>query len=103
MAGLLALMLLHDARKSARLDGAGDLVTLEDQDRTRWDSVEITEAILILQGAMRLGRPGPYQIQAAIIACHATAEDTAHTDWGQIAALYDRLAELAPSPVVEFE
>ena len=103
VAGLLALMLLHDARKSARLDGAGDLVTLEDQDRTRWDSVEITEAILILQGAMRLGRPGPYQIQAAIIACHATAEDTAHTDWGQIAALYDRLAELAPSPVVEFE
>ena len=101
VAGLLALMLLHDARKSARLDGAGDLVTLEDQDRTRWDSVEITEAILILQGAMRLGRPGPYQIQAAIIACHATAEDTAHTDWGQIAALYDRLAELAPSPVVE--
>jgi RNA polymerase sigma-70 factor (ECF subfamily) len=99
--GLLALMLLHDARRGTRLDGAGDLVTLEEQDRTRWDSGEITEAILILKEAMELGRPGPYQVQAAIIACHATAEDEAHTDWRQIAALYDRLAELAPSPVVE--
>jgi RNA polymerase sigma-70 factor, ECF subfamily len=99
--GLLALMLLHDARRGTRLDGAGDLVTLEEQDRTRWDSGEITEAILILKEAMQLGRPGPYQVQAAIIACHATAEDEAHTDWRQIAALYDRLAELAPSPVVE--
>jgi RNA polymerase sigma-70 factor (ECF subfamily) len=100
-AGLLALMLLHDARQSARLDTAGDLVTLEDQDRTRWDSGEITEAILILRAAMLLARPGPYQIQAAIVACHATAADVADTDWQQIAALYDRLAELAPSPVVE--
>jgi RNA polymerase sigma-70 factor, ECF subfamily len=101
VAGLLALMLLHDARKSARLDGAGDLITLEDQDRTQWDSGEITEAISILKAAMQLARPGPYQIQAAIVACHATAEDPAHTDWRQITALYDRLAELMPSPVVE--
>ena len=101
VAGLLALMLLHDARKSARLDGAGDLITLEDQDRTRWDSGEITEAISILKAAMQLSRPGPYQIQAAIVACHATAADVAHTDWPQITALYDRLIELTPSPVVE--
>jgi RNA polymerase sigma-70 factor, ECF subfamily len=101
VAGLLALMLLHDARQSARLDGAGDLVTLEDQDRTRWDSGEISEAIVVLKAAMELSRPGPYQIQAAIVACHATAKDVADTDWRQIAELYDRLAEFAPSPVVE--
>jgi len=101
VAGLLALMLLHDARRSARLDESGDLVTLEDQDRSRWDSGEIAEAIDILKAAMQQGRPGPYQIQAAIAACHAAAADAADTDWHQIAALYERLAELAPSPVVE--
>jgi RNA polymerase sigma-70 factor, ECF subfamily len=99
--GLLALQLLHHARRSTRLDAVGDLVTLEEQDRTRWDLAEITEAILILRAAMQLARPGPYQIQAAIVACHATAKDVADTDWRQIAALYDRLAELTPSPVVE--
>jgi RNA polymerase sigma-70 factor (ECF subfamily) len=99
-AGLLALMLMHDARRGARLDG-DELVTMEDQDRTRWDSGEIAEAVMILKSAMRRGRPGPYQIQAAIVACHATARDAADTDWGQIGALYERLAEFAPSPVVE--
>jgi RNA polymerase sigma-70 factor (ECF subfamily) len=101
VAGLLALMLFRNARRSARLDGAGDLVTLEEQDRTRWDSDEIADAIRILQATMQLARPGPYQIQAAIVACHATAEDVAETDWTQIVALYDRLTEVAPSPVVE--
>jgi RNA polymerase sigma-70 factor (ECF subfamily) len=100
-AGLLALMLMHDARRNARLDGLGDLVTLEDQDRTRWDSGKIAEATVILNSAMQRARPGPYQIQAAIVACHATARDAAGTDWRQIAALYERLADLAPSPVVE--
>jgi RNA polymerase sigma-70 factor (ECF subfamily) len=100
-AGLLALMLLHDARQAARLDDAGDLVPLEEQDRTRWDAAEIAEGVGLLEAALRRGRPGPYQIQAAIVACHATAADAADTDWAQIAALYGRLAELTPSPVVE--
>jgi RNA polymerase sigma-70 factor (ECF subfamily) len=101
VAGLLALMLMHDARRDARLNELGDLVTLEDQDRSRWDSGTIAEAIAILKSAMQRARPGPYQIQAAIAACHATASDAADTDWSQIAALYERLAELLPSPVVE--
>jgi RNA polymerase sigma-70 factor (ECF subfamily) len=101
VAGLLALMLMHDARRDARLDELGDLVTLEDQDRTRWDSEQIAEATIILRSAMQRSRPGPYQIQAAIVACHATARDAAATDWSQIAALYERLANLDPSPVIE--
>jgi RNA polymerase sigma-70 factor, ECF subfamily len=101
VAGLLALMLLHDARHDARLDELGDLVTLEEQDRTLWDSDQIAEATVILRNAMQRSRPGPYQIQAAIVACHATAPSAAATDWSQIAALYDRLADAAPSPVVE--
>jgi RNA polymerase sigma-70 factor (ECF subfamily) len=101
VAGLLALMLLHDARRDARLNELGDLVTLEDQDRSRWDSRKIAEAIEILKSAMQRARPGPYQIQAAIVACHATANDAADTDWSQIAALYERLADLLPSPIVE--
>jgi RNA polymerase sigma-70 factor (ECF subfamily) len=99
--GLLALMLLHDARSDTRLDAAGDLVTLEDQDRTRWDTVEIDEGVALLEGALRRGAPGRYQVQAAIAACHATAADAAGTDWPQIAALYGRLVRLVPSPVVE--
>lgn len=99
--GLLALMLLHDARRATRLDDAGDLVTLGDQDRSHWDSAEITEGVELLDGALRRGRPGPYQVQAAIAACHATGTDAAGTDWAQIAALYGELARLAPSPVVE--
>ncbi len=101
VAGLLALMLMHDARRDARLDELGDLVTLEDQDRTRWDSDQIAEATIILRNAMQQSRPGPYQIQAAIVACHATARNAAATDWSQIAVLYERLANAAPSPVIE--
>jgi RNA polymerase sigma-70 factor (ECF subfamily) len=99
-AGLLALMLLHDARRATRLDADGEVVTLENQDRGQWDRGEITEATDLLEQALRRGRPGPYQVQAAIAACHATAAAAADTDWAQIAALYDRLALLTPSPVV---
>src|SRR5579859_5496273 len=99
--GLLALMLLHDARRPARLDAAGDLVTLEDQDRSRWDQASIGEGVAVLEGALRRGQPGPYQIQAAIAACHATAATAADTDWAQIAGLYSRLARFLPTPVVE--
>jgi RNA polymerase sigma-70 factor, ECF subfamily len=97
--GLLALMLLHDARRSARVDREGDLVPLEEQDRARWDRDVISEGVDLLDAALRLGRPGPYQVQAAIAACHAT--EASATDWAQIAALYGELARLVPSPVVE--
>jgi RNA polymerase sigma-70 factor (ECF subfamily) len=95
--GLLALMLLQDARREARLDEQGDLVLLADQDRGRWDRPRIEEGRRVLDRALRLRRPGPYQLQAAIASLHA--EDEA--DWPQIAELYGRLAELSPSPVVE--
>ncbi|MFK0284579.1 RNA polymerase sigma factor [Streptomyces sp. NPDC090499] len=98
--GLLALLLLHDARRDARVDGAGDLVTLEDQDRTAWDRAEIDEGTALLDGALRRGRPGPYQIQAAVAACHATAPTAADTDWADIAGLYGELQRYVPSPVV---
>jgi RNA polymerase sigma-70 factor (ECF subfamily) len=100
-AGLLALMLLHDARRATRVDGAGELVTLEHQDRGRWDGAEIAEGVEVLDRALRRGRPGPYQVQAAIAACHATAPAAADTDWPQIAALYGQLILFVPSPVVE--
>jgi RNA polymerase sigma-70 factor (ECF subfamily) len=99
--GLLALMLLHDARREARVDGAGDLVPLEEQDRSRWDAGVIGQGLDVLDAALRRGAPGPYQIQAAVAACHATAADAAATDWGEIAALYRELARLTPSPLVE--
>jgi RNA polymerase sigma-70 factor, ECF subfamily len=99
--GLLALMLLHDGRRVTRVDDAGDLVRLEDQDRSRWDRREIDEGVVLLEAALRRGRPGPYELQAAIAACHATAAEAAATDWAQIARLYRMLAELAPSPVIE--
>ncbi|MGI8331719.1 RNA polymerase sigma factor [Actinomadura scrupuli] len=99
--GLLALMLLHDARRATRFDDAGDLVTLEHQDRSRWNADEISEGVELLDEALRRGVPGPYQVQAAIAACHATAAEAADTDWAQIAALYGRLARLVPSAVVE--
>jgi RNA polymerase sigma-70 factor, ECF subfamily len=99
--GLLALMLLHDARRTARVDRAGDLVPLEEQDRARWDRDAISEGVDLLDAALRLGRPGTYQVQAAIAACHATAAEASATDWAQIAALYGELARLVPSPVVE--
>jgi len=99
--GLLALMFLHDARRATRVDDAGDLVRLEDQDRARWDAAEIGEGTVILDAALRRGRPGPYQVQAAIAACHATAATAADTDWTEITALYGQLARMVPSPVVE--
>jgi RNA polymerase sigma-70 factor (ECF subfamily) len=99
--GLLALMLLHHARRSARVDAAGELVTLEDQDRSAWNRTEIDAGVDLLDAALRQRRAGVYQIQAAIAACHATAARAAETDWPQIAALYGQLARLMPSPVVE--
>ncbi|HEY3091016.1 MAG TPA: RNA polymerase sigma factor [Jatrophihabitantaceae bacterium] len=99
--GLTALLLLQDARRAARVDDAGELVTLEDQDRSRWDRRGIDDGIALLDAAMRHGQPGPYQVQAAIAACHASAPTAADTDWAQIALLYGRLRELTASPVVE--
>ena len=99
--GLLALMLLHNARRAARVDAAGELVTLEDQDRSYFDRDAIAEAVVLLDAALRRERPGRYQVQAAIAACHATAPTAADTDWHQIAALYGELVRLVPSPVVE--
>lgn len=99
--GLLALMLLHHARRRARVDSAGDLVLLEDQDRALWDQRDMEEGFHILDRVLLLRRPGPYQIQAAIAAVHAQAARAADTDWQQIALLYARLAQMAPSPVVE--
>jgi RNA polymerase sigma-70 factor (ECF subfamily) len=99
--GLLALMLFHDARRHARVDDRGDLILLEAQDRSRWDGAAIAEGTTLLDAALRLRRPGPFQVQAAIAACHAQAPEASDTDWVEIAALYGRLAELTPSPVVE--
>ena len=99
--GLLALALLQDSRRGARVDGAGDLVTLEDQDRGRWDRSEIDEGLVALDDALRRRRPGPYQVQAAIAACHARAASASATDWDEISLLYDRLLALVPTPVVE--
>jgi RNA polymerase sigma-70 factor, ECF subfamily len=98
--GLLSLITLHNARRAGRVDDIGDLVTLEDQDRSTWDTDVIAEACVILDAAIRLGRPGPYQVQAAIAACHASAPTPAATDWMEIAALYERLSRMVPSPVV---
>ena len=95
--GLLALMLLHDARREARLDARGELVLLDDQDRDRWDQARIAEGRRVLERALRLRRPGPYQLQAAIASLHLETEK----DWPQIASLYDLLSCFTPSPVVE--
>jgi RNA polymerase sigma-70 factor (ECF subfamily) len=100
-AGLLALMLMHDARRVARLDADGEIVTLEDQDRGAWDAAEIREGVAVLEAALRRGQAGPYQVQAAIAACHVTAGRAADTDWAQIAQLYGQLARFLPTPVVE--
>jgi RNA polymerase sigma-70 factor, ECF subfamily len=99
--GLLALMLFHRARQAARVNDRGDLVTLEDQDRTRWDQAQIELARRHLEAALAGQRPGQYQIQAAIAGCHATARTALATDWPRIARLYQRLAEMTGSPVVE--
>jgi RNA polymerase sigma-70 factor, ECF subfamily len=98
--GLLALMLLHDSRRHARVDAEGNLITLEDQDRSLWDRGQIREGLALIDEALHIGRIGPYQLQAAIAAVHAEAGTAAETDWAQIAALYDRLAQINPTPVV---
>src|SRR5919201_24109 len=98
--GLLALMLLLEARRAARTTPEGELVLLADQDRGRWDRGLIAEGQAIVRRCLRLNRPGPYQVQAAINAVHADAPTAAATDWRQILQLYDQLMSLAPSPVV---
>ncbi len=97
--GLVALMLLHDSRRGARLDEAGDLVLLEEQDRRRWDQQQIAEALPLVEEALR-GGPGPFALQAAIAALHCQAARAADTDWPQIVRLYDLLERLQPSPIV---
>ncbi|MEA2608572.1 MAG: hypothetical protein QOJ75_815, partial [Chloroflexota bacterium] len=99
--GLLALMLLHDARREARVGAHGELVLLDDQDRSLWDRERIAEGQELVERALRMARPGPYQVQAAIAALHDEADTPAATDWTQIASLYRALGMLAPSPVVE--
>lgn len=99
-AGLLALMLLQDSRRTARTSEDGGLVTLEDQDRSLWDKDQIAEGIGMLERALRMRAPGPYQLQAAIAAVHAQSPAAADTDWPQIALLYGELARVNPSPVV---
>ena len=98
--GLLALMLLQDSRHSARLSKDGELVILEDQDRRLWNQEQIQEGLRLVHSALRLARVGAYQFQAAIAAVHAEAKTAAETDWPQIAALYGRLKQINPSPVV---
>jgi RNA polymerase sigma-70 factor (ECF subfamily) len=98
--GLLALMRLNLARSSARFDAAGRIVLLRDQDRARWDRAAISSAIALLERAAAMGRPGQYQLQAAIAACHAEAETWDLTDWVQVVVLYDLLLTIAPTPIV---
>jgi RNA polymerase sigma-70 factor (ECF subfamily) len=98
--GLLALMLLIEARRSARTTASGDLVLLADQDRATWDRSLIDEGHELVRHCLRRGQPGPYQIQAAINAVHTDAATAAQTDWQQILQLYDQLVTVAPSPVV---
>jgi RNA polymerase sigma-70 factor (ECF subfamily) len=99
--GLLALMLLIDARRATRTDETGAIVLLEDQDRSRWDRAKIEEGVQLVEEALRGGRAGRYAVQSAISALHAQAPSAAETDWAQIASLYGVLAELQPSPVIE--
>ena len=98
--GLLVLVQLHHARRAGRVDAAGDLMPLDEQDRSRWDHAAIAEASTHLESALRRGEPGPYQVQAAIAACHATAARHADTDWPQIVRLYDELLRFVPTPLV---
>ena len=98
--GLLALMLLQDSRREARVTASGELVTMEEQDRSRWDRAQIEEGVRLVETSLRQRRVGPYQLQAAIAAVHASAESSEATDWAEIAALYGELAVLSPTPVV---
>jgi RNA polymerase sigma-70 factor (ECF subfamily) len=99
--GLLALMLLHESRRASRTTPAGELVLLEEQDRSRWNREQIAEAVKLVEGALATRRFGPYSVQAAIAAVHAEAPSADATDWGQIVGLYDALMRQQPSPVVE--
>jgi RNA polymerase sigma-70 factor (ECF subfamily) len=99
--GLLALMLLHEARRAGRTSSLGDLILLEDQDRSLWNRVQIQEGVTLVERALASRRIGPYSLQAAIAAVHAEAPDTASTDWAQIVALYDVLLKAEPSAVIE--
>jgi RNA polymerase sigma-70 factor (ECF subfamily) len=99
--GLLALMLLHDSRRSARVDAEGRLLTLEEQDRSLWDRTQIAEGVSLVEQALAAGVPGPYALQAAIAALHAGAPRAEDTDWPQIAALYGILVRVHPAPIVE--
>jgi RNA polymerase sigma-70 factor (ECF subfamily) len=99
--GLLALMLLHDSRRDARVSDDGHLVLLEDQDRTKWNRPQIEEGVRLVEAALHMRRPGPYQIQGAIAAVHAEAPTAAETDWPQIAVLYDQLLRYERTPVIE--
>ena len=101
VAGLLALMLLHESRRAARTTSDGDLILLEDQDRARWNRALIAEGVALVEAALASRRFGPYTVQAAISAVHAEATDVAATDWAQIVALYDVLLQMTPSPIVE--
>jgi RNA polymerase sigma-70 factor, ECF subfamily len=100
VAGLLALMLLIDARRAARTDDRGEFVKLADQDRSKWNRGEIDEGQALLRRCLEINRPGPYQLQAAINAVHSDSADAAHTDWHQVLALYDQWMAMAPSAVV---
>ena len=100
--GLLALMLLHDARRAGRETAGGDIVLLEEQDRALWDRCQIAEGLMLVEEALRLpGRPQSYAVQAAIAALHARAPNYNDTDWPQIAGLYEVLLRISPSPVIE--
>jgi RNA polymerase sigma-70 factor (ECF subfamily) len=99
--GLLALMLLHDARRETRVSPQGELVLLEEQDRSRWNATELSEGTELTERALGMERPGPYQVQAAIAAIHSSASRPEETDWPQIAALYGQLFRMTRSPVVE--
>ncbi len=99
--GLLGLMLLQDSRRSARTSVTGELILLEDQDRTLWNRDQIAEGGALVQRALSIGQVGPYTIQAAIAAAHAQAPTAAATDWGQIVSLYTLLLQAEPSPVIE--
>ena len=99
--GLLALMLLHESRRAARSSPSGDLILLDEQDRSRWDRKQIAEGVTLVERALSVRRPGPYCLQAAIAAVHAEAQSAAETDWADIVGLYALLAQMEPSPVIE--
>jgi RNA polymerase sigma-70 factor (ECF subfamily) len=99
--GLLALMLLHDSRRAARASASGELILLDEQDRSLWNREQIAEGTRLIEQALPSPRVGPYAIQAAIAAVHADATTSEATDWAEIVGLYDVLARFDPSPVIE--